>query len=656
MPPGMVQRLGTTRYKVPGWWRQMAFAGNDDWVWIKSDSRVDVLHRESGRVVPFEKLRRGEERVGAIAASPDGSRVAVGFSGSSLDAPQETTYRVVILSARTTAHQRDWSWKIENQNSTCTCLALSSDGSRLLTATENGHLQLWDTGTGERLAEQKVEPVTFRDAALSPDGKLAVITGWNRSSRLWKIEEGEVIPLAPKQDGASACYAPDGNLFAIISDDGIHLWAPETVTAVAHLKNAARYDNADFGIDFTPDGRFLAVPAHTEDRVELWDVARRECVATLPVESVRGVAISADGRWLAAAGGDSEISIFDLRTREGVSHPQGHNESATAIRFLDDHELLTAGVGEVVMWNLSTGRPERRLEHEKRARVAGIAISPDRNTIVTSALDDTVRVWDRTTGKQRLKLPGHSRYGGLRSVQFVPDGKRFASWGDDAILRWWDPREGTLVGEHAIRVPGAPEAKDLGMLGRILAGVLAPEGKALYVSFEGELIEFDPQTGARRRSVPAKVEPYTVAMSPDGRWIAADEAVLDPARQFVGSNLLLFERATLKLAHRWRLSDDGKFHDLIGLKDAAELDDELRSRWQVRSMAFSPDSSRLAIVRRYGTTFVDVLDLATARVVNRFPIESVGVCLEFSPDGQRLAIGHHDTTVSLWSLPELPHR
>ncbi|MEJ7595267.1 MAG: hypothetical protein WKF77_27420, partial [Planctomycetaceae bacterium] len=57
MSAGMVQRFGGTRFKYTGWWRQLAFAGNDEWVWLKADEHIAVMHRATGRIVKHRFLR-----------------------------------------------------------------------------------------------------------------------------------------------------------------------------------------------------------------------------------------------------------------------------------------------------------------------------------------------------------------------------------------------------------------------------------------------------------------------------------------------------------------------------------------------------------------------------------------------------------------------
>ena len=67
-----------------------------------------------------------------------------------------------------------------------------------------------------------------------------------------------------------------------------------------------------------------------------------------------------------------------------------------------------------------------------------VAFSPDGKRLASASEDQTVKVWDATSGQETLTLKGHTDW--VLSVAFSPDGKRLASASED--------RDGEGVGRH----------------------------------------------------------------------------------------------------------------------------------------------------------------------------------------------------------------
>ena len=92
--------------------------------------------------------------------------------------------------------------------------------------------------------------------------------------------------------------------------------------------------------------------------------------------------------------------------------------------------------------------------------------SPDSSLIVTSASDETARVWDGKTGAPLHTLKGHT--GMVSYAAFSADGQRIITGSTDKTAKIWDAKTGkeqlTIAGGH-VRAQRRPRGKARRALG-----------------------------------------------------------------------------------------------------------------------------------------------------------------------------------------------
>ena len=76
--------------------------------------------------------------------------------------------------------------------------------------------------------------------------------------------------------------------------------------------------------------------------------------------------------------------------------------------------------------------------------VTSVSFSPCGGRIASASYDQTIKVWEASTGTCQSTLSGHD--GVVGSVCFSPDGKKIVSSGGDKTVRIWDAATGAAVG------------------------------------------------------------------------------------------------------------------------------------------------------------------------------------------------------------------
>ncbi|HEX7837581.1 MAG TPA: hypothetical protein VF469_08975 [Kofleriaceae bacterium] len=152
---------------------------------------------------------------------------------------------------------------------------------------------------------------------------------------------------------------------------------------------------------FSPDGRQIVT---TDDRnAQVWDAATGRRLYVLPHEgTVFHAVYSADGAWLATAGGDGVVKIWNAASgglvrelRHDGKRPRYYIVAVSSDRRLVAAVTMTGEVTDV--WAADTGARLSEISNLDASEYAAIAFSADAHWLATSGGGDA-RVVDTTTG------------------------------------------------------------------------------------------------------------------------------------------------------------------------------------------------------------------------------------------------------------------
>ena len=250
----------------------------------------------------------------ALAFSPDDQTLAAGCRGETL--------LIWNLAGNPSGEPRRANLR---RGRALVSVAYDPSGQRLATGSADRGVFLWDAvgqSPAEVLARSESDLGDVNSLAFSHDGERLYVGGLFVET-VWDIQQRAPLPDTLQGHGGHSrtiALSPDGRTLAGSSADGILLWSiPEHALAGQILNLESKDPDADVttAMAFNADASILAWASEQGDIV-LWDTAARQMLGS-PLklgaagrhEMNQGLAMSPDGRWLAASD-PYTVSLWDL--------------------------------------------------------------------------------------------------------------------------------------------------------------------------------------------------------------------------------------------------------------------------------------------------------------------------------------------------------
>ncbi len=162
---------------------------------------------------------------------------------------------------------------------------------------------------------------------------------------------------------------------------------------------------------------------------------------------INSLRFSPDGQHLAVSG-NREILIHNLNEKTTPMRLQGKAERILSLAYSKDGKLLIAGggtparFGEVQVWDPIAGKMLRNATLTSDT-VFGASLAPDSSRIAVGAADNTVHVFETSSGKELYKIGNHEDW--VLSTIFGVDSKRFISISRDRAAKINDAASGAFL-------------------------------------------------------------------------------------------------------------------------------------------------------------------------------------------------------------------
>jgi WD40 repeat protein len=484
-------------------------------------------------------------------------------------------------------------------------VALTPDGARAISASQDGTLKLWDLAHGTELRTLSGHASWVRAVAVTPDGARAVSASEDRTLKLWDLDQGVELRTLAGHDNVVLAVAvtPDGKRAVSAShDQTLRVWDLDRGLVLHTLMGHQKSVRA---VAVTPDGT-RAVSASEDQTLKLWDLETGALLRTFAghARGVRAVAVTPDGARAVSASEDSTLKLWDLDRGVLLHTLTGHDREVLAVAVTPDgaRALSASADGALLLWDLARGVRIRTVARHG-AVIWVVAITPDGARAVSASADATLQLWDLALGDES---PAAGHAGGIQAVAITPDGARALSAAKDQTLRLWDLDRGA----ETLTLTGRTE--------NIRAVAVTPDGRYAVSAADKAVALWDLDRGVQ-----------TLTMSGHDKLVLA-VAVTPDGKHAVSSS----EDETIKL---WDLERGVELLTLTG------------HRFSVWGLAVTPDGKRLVSASADGSLML--WDLAHGREIvtlgqHELPVRAVAV----TPDGKHAVSASADKTLAVWDL------
>lgn len=568
----------------------------------------------------------------------------------------------------------------------------SPDGTRVVTASEDNTVRVWDAATGSEITALKRRMPEVQTASFSDDGTFIIAASttmaWVRDAATGK--RIAAFDVHDWDDVGSAAFSHDGTRVVTTSRDDTTMRV-SSVPLKTESTTLRGYDGGLFLVAFSPDGARIVTASNLLDgtTVRVWNAVTGTPITTLDIheELVSSATFSADSSRIVTTSEDKPARVWDAETGAEIATLRGHRGAVWAAAFSPDGtRIVTASKDKTArIWD-AEAEEQIGAFHEHRDDVSAATFSRDGKRVVTGSMDGTARIWNAQFGDEVASLNAHR--GEVTTATFSPDGTRVVTASSDTTARLWDAQTATQIAvlsghvdgvssasfspdatrvvtasrDKTARVWDAQTGREIAILeghsGRVWTATFSRDGaRVVTASSDKSVRVWDAATGKEIAvSNGHSTGVRTATFSRDGTRVVSTSddkiaRIWDPATR--RETLLMGHQAPV---HTAKFNPDGSLVVTASDDKTARLWDAATGNeiavlnghnGSVLTAAFDPD----------GTHVVTASDDKTARVWNVSTGRETAIlagheeqvrAAEFSPDGTRIVTVSGDWTTRVW--------
>jgi WD40 repeat protein len=398
---------------------------------------ADAQDRPKIEIVP--RVSHGGP-ITSAAFSPDGARVVTASYDTTLKLWDVATGRLIRTFVR---HSNEGLIRH-------VAVAFSPDGTRVVSGCVDG-MKLWDVASGRLIRAFEVNSffryTSVQTVAFSPDATRLIAGLDDGAAELWDVAGGRRLQTfaVGNRRAPTVAFSPDGSrVLTGVRDGSAKLWEAATGKLIRTFGTPPPERSNRAAVAFSPDGERIAVGteiAFDKQRLELWDAASGKLIRSL--EGRFGVDfLNFASQGAIALGSPGGLQSFDVET--GTLTPIV-TKRVLAVAH-DGKRALLSDADEITLalWDAGAEGLTPLVGQGQRLKLAAVAVSQDARQVLAAGRawpsrrpwgESTLSLWDLTTGRlvRTTVLPRDET---IKALVSLPEGVRAVLSGPSGPRLW----------------------------------------------------------------------------------------------------------------------------------------------------------------------------------------------------------------------------
>jgi len=255
-------------------------------------------------------------------------------------------------------------------------------------------VEIWDLEKGEYQASLKGHTDRVNSVAITPNGKRILSASEDKTIRVWDAQTGQELTILEghKKGVMEITVLSDGQKAVSGSDDKtLKLW---DINSVKCIKTFEGHIDEVQCVAVTKNGKY-AVSGSGDKTIKYWNLETGECLKTLTghTDDVSSIQVTPDGRYAVSGSCDKTIKLWDLETGNCVGTYEGHQNRILSVAISPDGTLIASTSFRdftLRLWDLKSGSCVQIIHEEGYFPFISVAFSPDGSRLIAGTGSDSI--------------------------------------------------------------------------------------------------------------------------------------------------------------------------------------------------------------------------------------------------------------------------